>query len=153
MECGGAGYQMPSLFPIQWVAAADGRLDGLSRHAERLVGVESLVRGSIPICVAKLQREGQDAVPEVEQIGRQICRELLRALRHDAFAPHHAPRQTSRGDNYTSELLARNHLLRLIDCYVDFSFVRERLKGFYSATGRPSIDPEVLLRLLVVGYL
>jgi hypothetical protein len=27
------------------------------------------------------------------------------------------------------------------------------LKGFYSATGRPSIDPEVLLRLLVVGYL
>src|SRR5207245_4976428 len=39
-----------------------------------------------------------------------------------------------------------------MDRWVDFSFVRERLKGFYSATGRPSIDPEVLLRLLVVGY-
>jgi transposase len=30
--------------------------------------------------------------------------------------------------------------------------VRERLKGLYSSTGRPSIDPEVLLRLLLVGY-
>jgi transposase len=45
------------------------------------------------------------------------------------------------------------HLLRLIDRYVDFSFVRERLKDSYSPTGRPSIDPEVLLRLLLVGYL
>jgi transposase/CheY-like chemotaxis protein len=32
-------------------------------------------------------------------------------------------------------------------------FVRERVKGLYSSTGRPSIDPEVLLRLLLVGYL
>src|SRR5262249_7441286 len=45
------------------------------------------------------------------------------------------------------------HLLRLIDRYVDFSFVRDRLQPFYSSTGRPSIDPEVLLRLLLVGYL
>jgi len=36
---------------------------------------------------------------------------------------------------------------------VDLSFVRERLRSSYSATGRPSIDPEVLLRLLLVGYL
>jgi len=46
-----------------------------------------------------------------------------------------------------------DHLLRLIDRYIDLSFVRERLKRFYSWTGRPSIDPEVLLRLLLVGYL
>ena len=51
------------------------------------------------------------------------------------------------------EQIPADHLLRLIDGYVDFSFVREQLKGFYSATGRPSIDPEVLLRLLMVGYL
>jgi transposase len=31
--------------------------------------------------------------------------------------------------------------------------VRKQLKEFYSSTGRPSIDPEVLLRLLLVGYL
>src|SRR5271155_4648170 len=49
--------------------------------------------------------------------------------------------------------IPQDHLLRLIDRYVDFGFVRERLKNFYSPTGRPSIDPEVLLRLLLVGYL
>lgn len=49
--------------------------------------------------------------------------------------------------------ISEDHLLRLIDRYVGFSFVRERLKNFYSSTGRPSIDPEVLLRLLLVGYL
>src|SRR6202043_392676 len=49
--------------------------------------------------------------------------------------------------------IPEDHLLRLVDRYVDFSFVRERLKDSYSSTGRPSIDPEVLLRLLLVGYL
>ena len=51
------------------------------------------------------------------------------------------------------EQIPRGHLLRMIDDHVDFSFVREQLKAFYSPTGRPSIDPEVLLRLLLVGYL
>jgi transposase len=45
-----------------------------------------------------------------------------------------------------------DHLLRLIDRHVDLSFIRDRLKSLYSSTGRPSIDPEVLLRLLLVGY-
>jgi transposase len=49
--------------------------------------------------------------------------------------------------------IPETHLLRLIDRHVDFSFVRSRLQSFYSQTGRPSIDPEVLLRLLLVGYL
>src|SRR5262249_11862037 len=44
-------------------------------------------------------------------------------------------------------------LLRLIDRYVSFSFVRERLRDSYSETGRPSIDPELLLRILLIGYL
>ena len=46
-----------------------------------------------------------------------------------------------------------NHLLRLIDRYVSFDFVREKLHDSYSDTGRPSIDPEVLLRILLLGYL
>ena len=45
------------------------------------------------------------------------------------------------------------HLLRLIDKHVRFSFVRERLQASYSDTGRPSIDPELLLRILLIGYL
>ena len=46
-----------------------------------------------------------------------------------------------------------DHLLRMIDRHVDFDFVRAKLKDRYSATGRPSIDPELLLRMLLVGYL
>ena len=46
-----------------------------------------------------------------------------------------------------------NHLLRCIDRYVSFDFVREKLRASYSETGRPSIDPEVLLRILLLGYL
>jgi transposase len=46
-----------------------------------------------------------------------------------------------------------NHLLRLIDRYVSFDFVREKLRASYSETGRPPIDPEVLLRILLLGYL
>jgi transposase len=46
-----------------------------------------------------------------------------------------------------------NHLLRLIDQHISFAFVREKLKDSYSDTGRPSIDPELLLRILVIGYL
>jgi hypothetical protein len=45
------------------------------------------------------------------------------------------------------------HLLRLIDKHVSFEFVREQLKDSYSETRRPSIDPEFLLRILLIGYL
>jgi transposase len=46
-----------------------------------------------------------------------------------------------------------NHLLRLIDKHVSFDFVRGQLKESYSDRGRPSIDPELLLRILLIGYL
>jgi transposase len=46
-----------------------------------------------------------------------------------------------------------NHLLRLIDRHISFDFVRKKLKDSYSDTGRPSIDPELLLRILLIGYL
>jgi transposase len=46
-----------------------------------------------------------------------------------------------------------DHLLRLIDRHVSFEFVRAKLKDSYSDSGRPSIDPELLLRILLVGYL
>jgi transposase len=45
------------------------------------------------------------------------------------------------------------HLLRLIEKHISFAFVREKLKESYSETGRPSIDPELLLRILLIGYL
>ncbi|MEM1164435.1 MAG: IS1182 family transposase [Pseudomonadota bacterium] len=45
-----------------------------------------------------------------------------------------------------------DHLLRSIDRFVDLSSVRAHLAPFYSATGRPSIDPELMIRMLIVGY-
>src|SRR5207253_9784927 len=42
--------------------------------------------------------------------------------------------------------------LRSIDLFVDLSDVRSHLSPFYSCTGRPSIDPELLVRMLLVGY-
>src|SRR5512132_2682483 len=45
------------------------------------------------------------------------------------------------------------HLLRLIEKHVSFAFVRQQLKDRYSEMGRPSIDPELLLRMLLIGYL
>jgi len=47
----------------------------------------------------------------------------------------------------------QNHLLRLIDRHVNFEFIRAKLKDRYSDAGRPSIDPELLLRMLLIGYL
>src|SRR5215472_12510948 len=67
------------------------------------------------------------------------------------------------GNNSLSETLfyyfrledqvTENHLLRLIDRHISFDFVRAKLKDSYSETGRPSIDPELLLRILLIGYL
>lgn len=45
-----------------------------------------------------------------------------------------------------------DHLLRSIDRFVDLSGIREHLRPFYSATGRPSVDPELMIRMLIIGY-
>ena len=45
-----------------------------------------------------------------------------------------------------------NHLLRRIDRFVDLSEVRTHLEPYYSETGRPSIDPDLMIRMLIVGY-
>jgi transposase len=46
----------------------------------------------------------------------------------------------------------QDHLLRSIDRFVDLGSIRAHLAGFYSHTGRPSVDPELLIRMLLVGY-
>jgi len=45
-----------------------------------------------------------------------------------------------------------NHLLRGIHQFLDLSAFRTHLEPFYSPIGRPSIDPELMVRMLVVGY-
>jgi len=51
------------------------------------------------------------------------------------------------------QLVPRDHLLRRIAEAVDFSFVRPLCRPFYSHTGQPSVDPVVLFKMLLVGYL
>ncbi|WP_321529023.1 IS1182 family transposase [Sedimenticola selenatireducens] len=45
-----------------------------------------------------------------------------------------------------------NHLLRQIHQVLDLSDLRDHLSSFYSSTGRPSIDPELMIRMLIIGY-
>lgn len=46
-----------------------------------------------------------------------------------------------------------DHVLRAIDGVIDLSSVRTHLTEFYSSTGRPSVDPELMMRVLLVEYI
>ena len=46
-----------------------------------------------------------------------------------------------------------DHLLRSIDRFVDLSGIRSHLRPYYSDIGRPSVDPELMIRMLLVGYI
>ena len=49
------------------------------------------------------------------------------------------------------DYVPQDHLLRSIDRFVGLTGIREHLKPFYSSTGRPSIDPELMIRMLIIG--
>ena len=66
---------------------------------------------------------------------------------------HHARSESLFYDFRLEDHVPEDHLLRLVDKHIDFGFLRERLKDSYSETGRPSIDSELLLRILLIGYL
>ncbi len=48
--------------------------------------------------------------------------------------------------------IPEDHLLRRIDHFLDFTELRQYLQPFYSCTGRPSVDPELMMRMLIIGY-
>jgi transposase len=50
------------------------------------------------------------------------------------------------------EHVPADHLLRGIDRFLDLADLRQHLARFYSHTGRPSVDPELMVRMLLVGY-
>ena len=50
-------------------------------------------------------------------------------------------------------LVPEDHLLKRLERLVSFNFVRDITKDYYSHTGKPSIDPVVLVKMLLVGYL
>jgi transposase len=66
------------------------------------------------------------------------------------------PRQVAQGSLFyefsIEDHVPPDHLLRSIDRFVDLGDMRRHLAPFYSTTGRPSVDPELMIRMLIVGY-
>src|SRR3981081_3481373 len=50
------------------------------------------------------------------------------------------------------DVVPADHLLRKTDSVLDLSNLRSQLAPHYSHTGRPSIDPELMIRMLLIGY-
>src|SRR3954469_20537274 len=69
--------------------------------------------------------------------GDRLTRARVKALFYEFSLEGHVP---------------AGHVLRAIDGFVDLGGVRTHLAPFYSSTGRPSVAPELLIRMLIVGY-
>jgi transposase len=50
------------------------------------------------------------------------------------------------------KVVPADHVVRQIDAVLDLSWVHRELRPYYSHTGRPSIDPVLMIRMLLVGY-
>jgi transposase len=66
-------------------------------------------------------------------------------------------RQQQRQDQFfynfcLDDLVPGDHLVRRIDAVLDLSWLHGELAPYYSHTGRPSIDPELMMRMLIIGY-
>ena len=55
-------------------------------------------------------------------------------------------------DFHLEDHVPSDHLLRRIDAVLDLSWLRAELSPFYSLIGRPSVDPELMIRMLLIGY-
>ena len=66
------------------------------------------------------------------------------------------PRQVAQGALFyefsIEDHVPSDHLLRAMDRFVDLGDMRRHLAPFYSLTGRPSVDPELMIRMLLLGY-
>lgn len=51
------------------------------------------------------------------------------------------------------ELMPQEHFLRDLDKFVDFDFIYDNVADLYSNTGRPSIDPVVMIKMMLIGYI
>ena len=66
----------------------------------------------------------------------------------------HAPTQSKLEFVAIDELVPKDHLLRKIDKHIDFSFIHDLVKELYCPdNGRPALDPTLMFKLLLLGYL
>src|SRR5690606_1858997 len=65
-----------------------------------------------------------------------------------------SPRQHTLEMVILEDLVPADHLLRKIDKYIDFEFIRNKVRHLYcDNNGRPAIDPVLLFKMLFIGYL
>src|SRR5215203_2805241 len=66
------------------------------------------------------------------------------------------PRQVEQGALFYNfsldDHVPADHLLRSVDRFVDLAGLRRELAPYYSETGRPAADPELMVRMLIIGY-
>lgn len=64
------------------------------------------------------------------------------------------PRQNRLEMVVMEDLVPSDHLLRKLDRYLDFEFIRDRVKSLYCENnGRPAVDPVLMFKMLFIGYL
>lgn len=64
------------------------------------------------------------------------------------------PRQHALEMVILEDLVPNDHLLRKIDNYIDFEFIRDKVRHLYcDNNGRPAVDPVLLFKMLFIGYL
>jgi transposase len=54
---------------------------------------------------------------------------------------------------YIEDLVPQDHLLRKVEKHIKFSFIYDKVKHLYSDKGRPCLDPVVLFKMMLIGYL
>jgi transposase len=54
---------------------------------------------------------------------------------------------------HLDKVVPADHVVRRIDAVLDLGWIHKEFAPFYSNTGRPSIDPELMIRMLLVGYI
>ena len=118
--------------------APSGRLAGIDSGRTGTVIIGTAFIPTMPLEAAAAGLKSDSVILETEGDGmmgeRRVAQE---ALFYEFSLERHIP---------------ADHLLRAIDRVVDLSDLRAHLRPFYSDLGRPSIDPELMVRMLIVGY-
>jgi len=110
------------------------RIADIRRAAKRLQLVLILLKKSLLLCSKPFDSLINIETGNWAMMGTQ---EASKQLFYDFDLDAHVPAE---------------HMLRQIDHFLDLDAVREQLKAYYSHLGRPSIDPQLIVRMLVIGY-
>src|SRR5262245_33827555 len=127
----------------------------LATHGDFLMSAETQEPGT-------MNSQGQQWARSVKCRFRCKSRLLLAANTDSVFAPHlrglammgrlNCDQSQLFYEFHLDEVVPADHLVRHIDAVLDLSWVHAELAPHYPSIGRPSIDPVLMIRMLIVGY-